>query len=111
MAFGDQQFANNNTLSKLLALTWASLKLPLTIGLPTVVHAGGVSYKPSSGRLLVVQADHAPGLIAAGWQVLEYGDGFGGDPAADETPVPFLQNFLNNGWQLTPEGGLDGSAA
>jgi len=110
MAFGDQQFANNNTLAKLLGMTWVSLQLPLIMKLPSIVHAGGVTYKPSSDRILVVQSDHAPGLIAAGWQVLGTGDGLGGDPPPNLPTGPFLQNFLANGWKLTPEGGLDGSA-
>jgi hypothetical protein len=95
-------YANNNTLDKLLAASWTSLQLPVTVALPTLVFAGGVTYKPSwKQRILVVQSGHAPGLIATGWQVLMSGDASGG--------VSFLQCFLDNGWKLTPEGGLDGS--
>ena len=105
-------YANNNTLDKLLATSWAALQLPLTVRLPTVVHAGGVTYKPSRRqRILVVQSGQAPSLIAAGWQVLMTGDGHGGDSPSDETTGSFLQCFLDNGWKLLPEGGLDGSNA
>jgi hypothetical protein len=90
-------FANNNTLEKLLAATWTSLQLPALVALPTLVQSGGVTYKPSRQRILLVQNGQAPSLIAAGWQVLVTGC--------------LLQVFLDNGWKLLPEGGLDGSNA
>jgi hypothetical protein len=92
---GEQIYANNNTLDTLLAASWTSLQLPALLTLPTVVQAGGVTYKPSRQGILVVQSGQASSLIAAGWQVLMTG-------------CP-LQVFLDNGWELTPEGGLDGS--
>jgi hypothetical protein len=69
----------------------------------SVVHAGGVSYKPSSERILVVQADHAPGLVDAGWQAVEYGDGLGGDPPPDLPTGPFLQFFSTTGGCSRPK--------
>jgi hypothetical protein len=44
---GEHIYANNNTLDKLLAASWTSLQLPVTVSLPTLVFAGGVTYKPS----------------------------------------------------------------
>jgi hypothetical protein len=106
-----QQFASNVTLEQLMAATWVSLQLPVTVSLPSVIHVGGVVYKPSwRQRIVAVRSDHAQGLIASGWKVLEHGDGVG-DPPPGLSTCPFLQNFLANGWKLLPEGGLDGSNA